>query len=101
METQFFITYEVVDPTTQKTDFVTEDRYIAEHHYEKGYTVYENHVTITRLSPFTQTRLFTVLCWNDEDTEPKKEEVYNGNRINPKPDGTVHRTNEPRLSRKV
>ena len=75
MISHFDIFYEVVNPATQETDFVTEDRYVAKHHYEKGYTVYENHVTATRLSPFTETRLFTSLCWNDEDAESKIEEV--------------------------
>ena len=77
MFSQFDVFYEVVNPATQETDFVTEDRFIAEHHYEKGYTVYERHTTITKLSPFTQTRLYTVLQWHDEDSEtinPKTQE---------------------------
>jgi hypothetical protein len=39
MNSQFDIFYEVVDPFTEKTEFVTEDRYMAEILYEKGYTV--------------------------------------------------------------
>jgi len=63
------IIYEVVDPITQES-FVTEDRYVAEHHYERGYTAYETHTTITILSPFALARQQIVSCWNDEDSTP-------------------------------
>jgi len=69
MISHFDIFYEVVNPATQETDFVTEDRYIAEHHYEKGYIVYETHRTLTRQTAFTHTRIYSVLYWNDEDSE--------------------------------
>jgi hypothetical protein len=69
MISQFDIFYEVVNPGTQKTELVTEDRFIAEVQYEKGYTVYEVHRTITRQSTFTQTRTNAILQWHDEDSE--------------------------------
>jgi hypothetical protein len=71
MISQFDIFYEVVDPTTQEIVFVTEDRYVAEHHYEEGYNVYEKHLTITKLSQFAQTQHHAILCWQDEDSTPK------------------------------
>jgi len=67
MDSQFFITYEVVDPATQEIDFVTEDRYVAEHHYGRGYTVYERHTTIARTSRFTEAQSHTILHWHDAD----------------------------------
>jgi len=39
MKSQFDILYVVVDPATQKTEYVTEDRLIAEIQYEKSYDV--------------------------------------------------------------
>jgi hypothetical protein len=77
MESQFFITYEVVDPASQEVEFITEDRYIAESHYEKGYTVSEKHITVTRLSRFTETRTYAALYWHDEDenVNPEIEEA--------------------------
>jgi hypothetical protein len=77
MESQFFITYEVVDPTSQEVEFVTEDRFIAETHYERGYTVIERHITVTRLSRFTETSSRTTLHWHDEDENinPEIEEA--------------------------
>jgi len=67
MNSQFDIFYEVVNPATQETDFVTQDRFIAERHYEKGYTVYEKHRMITRHSPFNHTQTYGALLWHDED----------------------------------
>ena len=76
MESQFDVFYEVVNPVTQKNEFVTEDRFIAETHYEKGYNVYEKHVTITRMSRFSETRSIATLQWHDEDenVNPETEE---------------------------
>ena len=75
MNSLFDIAYVVIDPATQKTEFETEDRLIAEIHYEKGYTVYERHTTITKLSPFTQTRLHTVLQWHDDESDNINPEI--------------------------
>ena len=76
MISQFDVFYEIVNPATQETEFVTEDRLIAEHHYEKGYTVYERHRIITRHSTFNQTVTYSNLQWNDN---PEFEETYNEN----------------------
>jgi len=54
MNSLFDITYEIVDPATNESTF-TQDRFIAETHYEKGYDVYEKHRTITKVSQFAQT----------------------------------------------
>ena len=60
----FDIFYEVVNPATQKTDFVTEDRFIAETHYERGYTVYENRRTMTKHSTFNYTITYSTMKTN-------------------------------------
>jgi len=73
MDSQFDIFYEVVDPASQETEFVTEDRFIAETHYEKGYSVYEKHLTVTRLSRFAETRSVATLQWSDEDESDNPE----------------------------
>jgi hypothetical protein len=65
MNSQFDIFYEVVHPVTHETEFVTEDRYIAKHHYEKGYTVFENHRTITKQSKFNLSITHSIFQWND------------------------------------
>ena len=50
---------------------------MAELQYEKGYTVYEKHVAITRLSRFIETRTYATLHWHDDDenTNPEIEEA--------------------------
>jgi hypothetical protein len=77
MNSEFDIFFEVIDPVTQETDFVTEDRFIAETHYEEGYTVHEIHSTVTKLSQFAQTQQRVILCWHDtdEDINPNTKEV--------------------------
>jgi len=74
MNTHFDITYEVVDPATQKTEFVVADRLIAEIQYEKGYTVYERHTTATQHTSFKRTITNSILLWSDN---PEIEEDYN------------------------
>ena len=75
MKTQFDEFYEVVNPATQKTEFVTQDRFIAETQYEKGYTVYEKHQTITKHSTFNHTITASILQWNGN----QEQEDYNEN----------------------
>lgn len=77
MDSHFDITYEVIDPATQEIDFVTTDRFVAERYYKRGYTVYERHTTITRLSRFTETQSHTAKHWHDEDknVNPEIEEA--------------------------
>jgi hypothetical protein len=67
METYTNITYEVINPFTQKTEFETEDRYIALDRYEKGYNVEERHTTVTALSSSDRTKLHVISCWRDRD----------------------------------
>ena len=74
MNSQFDIFYEVVEPGSQKTEFITQDRFIAETQYAEGYTVYEKHRTTTRLSQFTDAMQQITLCWHDEDSDPEPEE---------------------------
>ena len=73
METHTEITYEVIDPVTHES-FITESRYEATDRYERGYSVYETHTSITVLSPFALARQQVVSCWNDEDFTSESEE---------------------------
>ena len=71
MNSHFDIIYEIIEPFAREP-FFTEDRHIAEHHYEeKRCSVYEHHITVTRLSSFTQTQQKITLCWHDEDASPE------------------------------
>jgi hypothetical protein len=92
MESHFFITYVVVDPATQETDFITEDRYIAEHHYGKGYTVYEKHMAVTQHTPFNRTQTLAELLWHDvdEDANLETEEIQNANDATRKNNTIAH-----------
>ena len=77
MKTHFDITYEVIDPITHER-FVTEDRYIAEHHYsEKSCTVYERHTTITQFTRFSEEQSYAILLWHDDDENinPELEDI--------------------------
>ena len=76
MNSHFDITYEVVDPATQKTEYVVADRLIADIQYNKGYTVYERHTTITQHTAFKRTITNSVLLWSDN---PEIEEDYDEN----------------------
>jgi hypothetical protein len=70
MNSQFNIIYEIIDPVTRES-FFTEDRYIAEYHYEeKSCDVYEHHITTTKLSSFTKARQDITLYWHEEDSKP-------------------------------
>ena len=66
MNTYTDVTYEVLDPVTEES-FVTGDHYVALFHYEKNYTVYETHTTITVQSSSAHTRLQVTSCWKDKD----------------------------------
>jgi len=74
MNSYFGITYEIVDPVTQKTEFIVSDRLIAKIQYEKGYTVYERHTTVTQHTVFKRTITNSILLWSDN---PEIEEDYN------------------------
>jgi hypothetical protein len=62
METQTIITYEVIEPVSNKS-LITESRYEALDWYEKGSIVYEVHKTTTQPSLHTQTQVRVVLRW--------------------------------------
>ena len=74
VESYMDVTYKVIDPFTDESFFTT-DRYVATHHYERGYTVHENHTTITISTPFNETHVRVISCWTDEDTEPEIKET--------------------------
>jgi len=63
MESYMDVTYEVIDPITRES-FFTKDNYVATHHYEKGWMVYENHTTISQPSLLTQTQLRVIVRWH-------------------------------------
>ena len=74
MESQIFITYEVIEPVSNKS-FITESRYEALDFYEKDYVVYERHDTLSKPSLFTQTRCRVTMAWNNN---PEFKETYDG-----------------------
>ena len=78
MESQLVITYEVIEPVSNKS-FVTKNRYEALDYYEKNYIVYETHTTIARLSEFNQARLHAARLWNDNPEF--EEELQNENNF--------------------
>ena len=71
METYTVITYEVIEPVSNKS-FVTNSRSDALDWYEKGSMVYEVHKTTTQPSMHTQTQVRVVLRWHGN---PQKYEV--------------------------
>ena len=79
MDTQFTVTYQVVDSLTGERFFVN-DEYQARHYYERGYHVTENHTTVTQLPPFNRALVQIATIWHDKDPdnnnhEPEIEEV--------------------------
>ena len=75
METQLIITYEIIEPVSNKS-IVTESRYEALDFYEQNYIVYEHHRTISQPSRFTQTLNRVSMLWNDN---PEFKEMYDEN----------------------
>ena len=75
METQLIITYEIIEPVSNKS-IVTESRYEALDFYEKNYIVYEKHDTLSQPSVFTQTLCRVTMAWNDN---PEFKETYDEN----------------------
>ena len=71
METNTVITYEVIDPVSNKW-FETGSRYEALDWYEKGCMVYERHTTTTQPSVHIQSQHRVVLRWHGS---PQKYEV--------------------------
>ena len=71
MDTHTVITYEVIEPVSNKR-FFTKTRFEAFDHYEQGWMVYERHETITKPSMHTQTQVRVVLRWHGN---PEKYEV--------------------------
>ena len=62
MNSRFSIVYKVIDPVTHER-FITENRHIAEHHYnEKSCTVYERHTTITRFTRFSEEQSYAIFA---------------------------------------
>lgn len=63
MDTQTYVEYEVCDPVSDRR-LVTESREEALAYFEKGWFVYEHHVTICRASKYSSTRLDVSAVWN-------------------------------------
>ena len=68
MDTQFTVTYQIIDIVTGE-EFVTNEEYLARYHYENGDLVTENHITKTELPPYALTQQRVVLRWHDKDPE--------------------------------
>jgi len=65
METHTAITYEVIEPVSNKR-FFTKSHDEALNYYEKDWMVYENHTTISQPSLLTQTQLRVIVRWHDK-----------------------------------
>ena len=63
METHTVVSYEVIDPVSNKR-FFTKSHDEALDYYEKGWMVYENHTTISQPSLLTQTQLRVIVRWH-------------------------------------
>ncbi len=64
MDTQTYVEYECNDSISDRL-LTTESREEAIAYYEKGWTIYEHHVTITRPSRYSSTRVDVSAIWND------------------------------------
>jgi len=63
METSTIVTYEVIEPISNRRLF-TKDYFVAAKHYEKGCMVYETHKTLTQPTLLTQTEVKVTVRWN-------------------------------------
>ena len=71
METQTAITYEIIEPISNKY-ILKKSRYEALDWYEKGCMVYERHTTTTQSSMHIQSQTCVTLRWHGN---PQKYEV--------------------------
>ena len=79
MDTQFTVTYQIVDAFTGESSIVNEE-YLARYHYEKSDHVTEIHTTVTLSSPFHRIVTQIARTWQEKDRdndnyEPETEEV--------------------------
>lgn len=63
METQNYIEYELSNPVSDRL-LITESREEATAYFEKDWTAYEHHISITRLK-YTSTRVDVATIWNN------------------------------------
>jgi hypothetical protein len=63
METSTVVTYEVIEPVSNK-QLLTKDYFEAKDHYGRGCIVYETHKTISQPSVLTQTRVYVTVRWS-------------------------------------
>ena len=78
MDTQFTITYQIVDAFTGES-FVVNEEYLARYHYEQSDHVTEVHTFVTLSPPFNKTVIHVSKIWHDTDSdnnnhEPEAEE---------------------------
>jgi hypothetical protein len=62
MDVQHYTEYEVIDSVTNES-FVTQERYVALAHYKDSATVYENHFTVHKPTPYTKTLVVITQMW--------------------------------------
>ena len=72
METQFTITYEIIEPVTNKS-FVSKIRDEALEYYRDDYMVYETHETITQSSQHTQAITRVIMRWHNNPEFSEEE----------------------------
>jgi len=68
MDTQTFVTYEIVESATGKRFDVNEE-YLAQYHYREGDRVTEKHTTVTLSPPLSRTVVRVSTIWQDKDFE--------------------------------
>jgi hypothetical protein len=64
MKTQFFVEYEISDLISDRS-FKTNSRDEAIAYYEKGYMIYEHHITVCVMLPYVSTRQIVSLTWDN------------------------------------
>ncbi len=70
MDSQTYIEYECNDPVSDR-HLITESPEEATGYFEKGWTIYEHHITVTRASKYS-THVDVSAVWSDT---PEIEEV--------------------------
>ena len=73
MDTQTFVTYEIVESATGKRFDVNEE-YLAQYYYREGDRVTEKHTTFTLSPPYNRTIVQVIKVWHDKDPDNDNHE---------------------------
>ncbi|MDR0869991.1 MAG: hypothetical protein LBN39_04280 [Planctomycetaceae bacterium] len=66
INSQLIIEYEITEPFTDNT-FIVKSLAAAKEYYDRGYTVYERHISSFKPTKFSATRTAVTLLWHDPD----------------------------------